>query len=59
MPHSYSGTELAINRMNNIEFYLHHDTMKLDLIFKTFGKDLFSIIFVNFKTWFGASNPLD
>ena len=48
----------TINTMKNIEFYRHNDTMKLGLIFKTFGIYLYPIIFVNFKTWFGASVPV-
>ena len=54
---------LALDRLlieyKKIEFCRQHDTMKLRLIFKTFGMDLFPIIFLNFKTWFGASIPLD
>ena len=50
---------LAIFRMRKIEIYRHHDTILYGLIFKTFGMYLFPIIFVNFKTWFGASIPVE
>ena len=46
------GVGLAINRKKKIKFYRNHDPMKLGLILKTFGMDLFPIIFVNFKTCF-------
>ena len=53
------GIGLAIFRMKKIEIDLHHDTILYGLIFKTLGMYLFPIIFVNFKTWFGASIPVD
>ena len=55
----HEGVGLAINRMKKINFYRHHDTIKVGLILKTLGMDFFPIIFVNFKTWFGASIPVE